>query len=63
MFRVIDQVDGFVTGQRVSHGDIRRHDLPLIKRVFQVIMINDLIMVAVHNKVIFLYLRYVGRYA
>ena len=47
-------------GQSVSHGNIARHYLPLIKGIRQVIVVDYLIMIAVHNKIAALHFGYVG---
>ncbi|MBD5519493.1 MAG: hypothetical protein HDR07_13775 [Lachnospiraceae bacterium] len=58
--RVIRQIDQTVAGKSVSSVDLIGHDLPVCQRICQIIVVEDLVVVAVHDKPGVLYLRDVG---
>ena len=50
-FRIVNQVYGAVAGKGVSPVDVACHDMPLREWIGQVIVIDHLIVVAVHQKI------------
>ena len=48
---IIDQIDKAVTGKGVRHAKTGGHDTPFIEWIGQIFIVDDLIVIAVHDKV------------
>ena len=52
IFGIINQIDIAVTGNRMSHGKVIGHHLPQVQRIGQILVVNNLIVVAVHDEIL-----------
>ena len=52
IFGIVNQIDIAVTSNGMSHGKIIGHHLPQVQRIGQIVVVNDLIVIAVHDEIL-----------
>ena len=52
IFSIVNQIDIAVAGNRMSHGKVIGHHLPQVQRIGQIVVVDDLIVIAVHDEIL-----------